>query len=178
MQWGRSLNPNFFCFERIINRKRPTDLSWFHSPSVNHWCHDKWHGWGGPAHRGRVDSWSSDGRPLSRHSCPWGFGAPDPAKGLGQSLLCPGNGWLPSHWRCSAGPACPHGGGPAHQSLERDLSLRCFQEYFHCPHWGCSNAGGEDWNDSYFILFLFCLWKQQKKYSKKDLWEKAGSVTE
>lgn len=130
-----------------------TILSHFHSPGVTRWCRGMWRGWAGPARHSQVDRWSSGGRPPSHHSCLWDRGAPGPARGLGQSLLCPGNGWTPSHWHWSAAPACPRGGGPVHQSwtcwtLPRSREHRC------CLHLECSSAAGEGWTDSYICIFL------------------------
>ena len=141
------------CLQWNMNRKRSpftTVLCCCHSPGATRWCPGRWRGWAGPARRGRLDRWSSGGLPQTRRSCPWGSGAPDPARGPGQTLLCPGNGWTPSHWRCSAAPACPRGGGPVHRGWPRDWSLHV-QEHPHCSHWECSSAGGEGWIGSYFF---------------------------
>lgn len=146
----------------------PSVLSCFHPPSVNHWSHGKWRGWDGPAHHGQGDMWSSGGHPQTHHSCPWGFGAPDPAKGPGQSLLCPGNEWRPFRWHCSAGPACPHGGGPVCQKCLRCWTLLCFQERRCYIHWECSSGDGEGWSG--FCFCSFC--GNRKNTAKKDLWEK------
>ena len=157
-----------------------TVLSCFHSQGENHWCHGRWHGWDGPAHHGRVDRRSNGGRPPSHHSCPWGFGVPDPAKGLGQSLLCPGNGWTPSRWHCWAEPACQHGGRPVRQSWARGWTpLRSLGHRYY--RWGCSSADGEGWNDSWFFFFFFFYWGgggREKKKTKKFLWKTVWIVRE
>lgn len=152
-------------------------LSCFHSPGVNHWSHGKWRGWDGPAHHGQGDKWSSGGHPQTHHSCPWGFGAPDPAKVPGQSLLCPGNGWRPFRWHCSAGPASPRGGGPVRQTRLRSWSLLCFQKRRRYNHWECSSGDGEGWI-GFFLVVIFKKSCGNRKIQQKKIYEKGYAVWE
>lgn len=137
-------------------------FSFSHPLNGNRWCRSRWRGWVEPERRIRAGRWSSGGRPRSRRSCLWGSGAPDRARGPGQSPLCPRNEWKPSRWRCPGRPACPCGGAPA----RRNQNPLCVRKIHRCCRSGCSSGGGEDGSDSCFLCFVCGGDEKRKIYEK------------